>query len=115
MSFRDRVNITQDSAAASAPQPDYDSPASVLLRNVPATVRPVGGGEKIRGRQIEATVGWVVEIPLDRRFRLDASMRVVVTAGLHKDRVLEISKALPLHQTGVPPVWQLDCSEKVPA
>ncbi len=113
MAFRDRVKIVKDAAAAGAPQPDYTLPASLVAANVPATVRATGGGEKIRGRQIEATVGWIVELPMDHRHIYNASMRVVVTGGLHKTRVLEISKALPLQSTGQPPMWQLECNEVV--
>lgn len=113
MVFRDRVNVLKDAAVASAPQPDYDSAAAVHLRSVPANVRPVGGGEKIRGRQIEATVGWIVEIPRDRRISIDASMRIVVTAGEYTGTVLEIDKPLPLHHMGEPPIWQIDCKERV--
>jgi SPP1 family predicted phage head-tail adaptor len=83
------------------PNPSY----TTLAANVPAEVIETGGGEYLRGRQIEAGVNAVVTI----RYRDDITPRMRVKYGA---RYLNIESAID--PTGYRSELQLTCKEIQP-
>ena len=57
MIFRHRVNVRYDSAANGEVDPDYQT----LLFDLPCDIVQVGGGEKFRGKQLQAETNTVIE------------------------------------------------------
>lgn len=107
MAFRDIVNLRDDSATGDNPNPDYTGAA--FAKGVPADIEAVGGGETIRGRQIEGNIKYVVTM----RYRDDVTQttRVEVAGGIYKDKILNVVKINPRRDRGRPPLLELDCTE----
>ncbi len=79
-----RLNQRVDIQAATTPTTGETNPSfAVHVANVPAEIRETGGGEYIRGRQVEAGVTAVITI----RYRSDLSPTMRVRYG---DRTLEL-------------------------
>ena len=57
MAYRQRIRFMQDTQ----PDSDVDPVYGVFMADVPADVVPVGGGERYRGRQIEANTKTIIE------------------------------------------------------
>ena len=57
MRLRHRVTIKHDTAPDSVVDPSY----AVLMAGVPCNVVPVSGGEKYRGKQLQAETNIVIE------------------------------------------------------
>lgn len=106
---RERITIQTDTSTDDNPQPVYEG---TLVTNWPATVKSVGGGEIIRGRQIEPHINWVVECHWGGAIKgVRQSMRVLVEAGEFIGRLLNIEKVLPEEVAGQPHMLQLHCTE----
>lgn len=107
--YRDRCTIRRRVEATNDPQPNYSGDAAIVLRSVPCTVINVSGGETRRGRQIEATIQWLIEMPSQRSNAVRAAMVVEVTAGKYAGTVLEIEKVVELTPRAKPPKLELQC------
>lgn len=83
---RSKVSIKQDSSLAGDEAPDYTG--DELALSLPADIQCVSGQENYRGRQLEATVDYVVET----RYRSDAkpSMQVCPTEGIFSGLTLNV-------------------------
>lgn len=106
--FPDRADIQQDSKAAGAALPDYTGPEFKL--GIPGSLVTVSGDETYRGRQLEAHLTHVYEC---RWFNgVTATMRLKMTTGIYKDRILNIRAVKPVRKQGTPPMQWLYCEEE---
>lgn len=84
---RNRVTIKQDSSAAGDEAPVYTGPA--FETSIPARIECISGQETYRGRQLEATVDYVVET----RYTSGAkpSMQLCPTTGMFAGLTLQVA------------------------
>lgn len=108
-SYRDMVDVQRDTGPDDNPQPSF---TTTVYRDVPCEIRPVAGGERIRGRQIEGAVEYVVEM-----HQLDdltsPEYRLSVTGGFHRGKVLNIKRILPTVFNGRAIKLVIDCTERL--
>lgn len=109
--YRDLVNVQRDGGTDDNPQPSF---TTIVYRDVPCEISAVGGGEKIRGRQIEAGVDYVVEMH-QLEDLTSPEYRLYVTGGPYLGRILNIVRILPTTFRGRASKVLIDCKEKVPA
>jgi len=109
--YRERVRIEQDNSAAGDPDPDYTG--TPLAADVPCKIISVSGEETFRGRQLDPSVNYVVEM-----WQMDGvtpDMRVAVTSGgVYVGNTLDIRwvKQIP-YSNGKPAQTWLYCTELV--
>lgn len=108
-SYRDIVDILPDSSTGDAPQPSY---TTTLYRDVPCEIRAVGGGERYRGRQIEAGIDYVVEMHALDQFTNPRAI-LYVKGGPFVGRTLNVTRILPSVFDGRAPKMVIDCKELV--
>lgn len=105
--LHDRADIQQDSRTGDNPQPVYTG--TPFKTGVPCNIITTSGDETFRGRQLEATVSHVVEM---RWFPgITPTMRLSVTGGIYKDRILNIKAVKPVRKDSAPPMQWLYCEE----
>lgn len=108
---RDRITIQTNASTADNPAQTW---TGTLVTNWPCTIKSVGGGEQIRGRQIEPHITWVVEAHWGGDIKdVTQAMRILVTAGEYTNRILNIEKILPVSRVGKPHIMSMDCTESV--
>jgi len=107
--YRDMVDIQQDSSADGAAQEDFTG--APLYKDVPCEIEATGGAEKIRGRQLEAGVDYVVR--MHHLPDIEPKMRLMVTGGIYKDLALNIKSIAPRLFRGRALSMELDCSSKL--
>lgn len=105
--FPDRATIQQKSEAAGNPIEDFSG--TPFKSGMPCNITTVTGEETYRGRQLEAHISHVVEM---RWFDgVLPTMRLSVTGGIYKDRVLNIRYVKPVRKPGKMPMQWLYCEE----
>lgn len=106
--MRDMVDIEQPSEADGNPIPDFSG--SDKYRAVPCDITLVSGSESFRGRGIEPGVSHIVE--LQHLPDVTPAMRLRVTGGIHKGRILNIAVVRNVDvDRGRVPKLTLDCRE----
>ena len=107
MAFRDVVNLRGDSSTKDKANPGYGGEPFAI--GISADIEAVGGGEVIRGRQIEANIKYIVQL----RHRTDVThkTRVEVTGGQYAGSILNVARITPRRERGRPPLIELDCTE----
>jgi head-tail adaptor len=108
VSMRDLVSIRSDTSTIDDPDPDWTGTA--IATGVLCDIRSVGGGEVLRGRQIESSIKYVVSL----RNRTDVTqlMRLEVTGGPFTGKYLQVEKLTTWRERGRPLMLDLDCTEK---
>jgi len=108
--YRERITIQQDGSNAGDPDPDYTGTAFAAA--VPARVISTDGEETFRGRQLDPSVRYVVQ--MHYRDGVTPDMRVKVTSGVYKGNILNIGwvKRVP-YTDGKPPQTWLYCTELI--
>lgn len=108
--LRDLVDIEQPSEADGDPVPAFSG--ADRISNVPCNVVMTGGSESFRGRGIEPTATFVVELPYYAG--LTPRMRLRVKQGIFAGRILNITAVVPVDQDkGRLRKLELDCRETV--
>jgi hypothetical protein len=105
--FPDRCDIQQDSSTPDNPAPDFSG--TPFKGNVPVRFIPTSGDETFRGRQLEAGVVGVAEMRYVRG--VVPTMRLKLLTGVYKDRLLNITYAVPVQQQNAPPLLMLKLGE----
>jgi len=105
--LREVATIEQRSESTGNPVPSWEA----FAEGVRCEILSVGGGEKIRGHQVEETTRFVVR--LRYRSGLTSAMRVAVHTGPFTDRTLNIDsvKVEDHRVAGAPLMVQLHCKE----
>jgi len=106
--LKDRANIQKDSSNDDNPAQDFTG--SPHVANWPCQIIAIGGDESYRGRQLESTVDYVVtgrSVP-----GVVADQRLLVTAGLHKGKTLNIDVVHYKWDKQNTPILELYCTEK---
>ena len=109
-SYRERITIQQDNSNAGDPDPDYTGAA--FAKSVPARVISTHGEETFRGRQLDPSVKYVVE--MHHKSGVTASMRLQIDTGVYSGNLLNIGwvKTVP-YSRGRPPQTWLYCTELI--
>ena len=106
---RSRITIQTDTSNPDAPQPSF---TGTLVTDWPATVKAVGGGESLNGRQIEANVTWVVEAHWGGAITAATPRnRITVSKGEYAGRLLNIERIVPVEGRAKPHAMEFHCSE----
>ncbi len=105
--YPERCNIQQDSSAAGNPTPNYSGTA--YKTNVPCWFIPTAGDETYRGRQLEAHIVGVVRMPYISGVL--PTMRLQMTSGINRGRIMNISEVRPVQKTGAVPTLEIYCKE----
>lgn len=105
--FPDRAELQQNIAPDGQPTPDYSG--TPFKTNVPGRLINTSGDETFRGRQLEANVSHVYEC---RYFAgVTPTMRLKLTAGLFKNRIVNVEYVKVIREQGTPPKQWLYCTE----
>jgi len=105
--FPDRCDIQQDIRADGDNQENFSGPP--FKTNIPGLIISTGGDEEFRGRKIEPTITHVFQC---RYFPgVVSTMRLKITNGIYKDRILNIEFANIIRKTGAAPMYELRCKE----
>ncbi len=106
--YPDRVDIEQDTSREDLPREDFSG--TPFKSGVPGRIIDTSGDETFRGRTIEPTISQVYEC---RYFPgVLPTMRLKVTAGIYKDRVLNVKFVKIIRKQGSLPKQWLYCEEK---
>lgn len=103
--FMDRADVEQVTSPVGNPELTYET----FKTNIPGRLISIGGDETFRGKQLEAKISHVYEcryVP-----GVVATMRLRMTAGIFKGRVLNIDFANIVRKPGTVPMYELRCVE----
>lgn len=92
--MKDAVTIQTDTSNAGDEDPSYTAQKTAI----PCRITSITGQETWRGRQLEATVDYVVEFGT-LRTDVDAQARLVVTGGVHNGVTMNVAYRQRVQQT----------------
>lgn len=104
--LRERCTIQQDST-----NPDDNSgptySGQAFATDVACDVKTISGDETYHGRQLQAGLTHIAHM----RYRsgILTTMRLLITTGIYKDKVLDIVSVRPIQERGSPPMLELYC------
>jgi hypothetical protein len=109
VSKRDRVTIYADAASGGSSNPNY---SQLLAEAIPAEILQVTGGERIRGKQVEANTQFVVSIDNLPDITLNARCKILVTSGVYQNSELYSHRVHFETDRSRPRAIQLHCRSK---